>query len=649
MADPTGNPTPTPPPTPPPTTVSSSAVPDAGATDVTQTTPPRTPATTAAPTPAATPAQPTTPSPTAPTTPQGIPASALPRGRATGVHGILAHIALGAMAGLAEATKTAGGAVRQGFSNLAYNSPRAQELRESQQRLAAQKQAMVESQQRMQLAQQENQREALKSMDEHQLNLLNQHAASMQAIKYGLDIQGLKLSNDAEEMKQDAQFYSLISEAAAGNPTLLGPAKKVPHQKQGVGALGATPGEDVMGAEDGKNIGSGDYFPVPTGKSDTPISLGYTSWLKSTVNPQDFTITTAWKIDDKGNAVPVAHQTIPKGSESLYNIALQQLASDTQLATMRDRFNAAQASQEAATKTKLTEAQTAEAGAQAYKATEEGKAAGMMAGIGNPALTGDAYAASLPPMMQDLVHGMLNYQADPQSIGRGKEREALVAATIHADPNAGTPKAWSMSQYNERYNFMKEYGSSTRGAGATKDRINTAIGHLNYLAQAVPYLAQNNVTALNSIANAIGVQTGSSAKVVYDAIALKAASEAAAAMKGGGTSPTNDEIEQQFKLFRASLPPQVQMQQIRAQFSLLQTQVDTLRSHFEQVMGKSPADAGQPIVYTQNQPILAKWLGRTSGPAGGGQQQVPTGATPLYSKSTGQVAGYMLNGKVTRF
>ena len=87
---------------------------------------------------------------------------------------------------------------------------------------------------------------------------------------------------------------------------------------------------------------------------------------------------------------------------------------------------------------------------------------------------------------------------DPKDLPRGKEKLPFMAALTHAYPD------WSEPKYEERYNYLKEYGSSTKGDGATRNRLNTAIGHLDALSQASNALSSNNVPLLAKIATEIG-------------------------------------------------------------------------------------------------------------------------------------------------
>lgn len=189
--------------------------------------------------------------------------------------------------------------------------------------------------------------------------------------------------------------------------------------------------------------------------------------------------------------------------------------------------------------------------------------------------------------------------------GQKDRRTAVNQIRQLIDPN------FEEAQYKPRQNFLKEYESTTRGAGASKDRANTAVGHLNMLAQASTALARNDVRLLNSIANAFGVATGASPKIVYDTIAEKAAGEAAGAVKGGNASATDAEIKAVVKTFDSSNGPRQQLDGIKAQLGLLRTQFSTIANHFQQEMGETPSEFGAPVAYPSNQEVIAKWFAPT--------------------------------------
>lgn len=246
--------------------------------------------------------------------------------------------------------------------------------------------------------------------------------------------------------------------------------------------------------------------------------------------------------------------------------------------------------------------------------------------IGDFTKFGNDFLMSIPIQMRDVVSKTAFYHLDPAVLGRSANRGQVVEAAVHLNPNFDGPN------YKLRYDWVNNY-QGEGPVGQSRMRMNTAVAHLDLLASASKALAQNNVTLLNQYANAIGTATGDSAKVVYDAIALKAASEAAGAQKGTA-SPTDQDIQNNFKQFNSSLAPQTQMGNVAAQYLLLKSQENTLRDLFIQNMnGSTPEQLGRPVLSDNNQKIMDKWI---SSPQAGAvtsgqsvtQTNIPTNPTP---------------------
>lgn len=263
--------------------------------------------------------------------------------------------------------------------------------------------------------------------------------------------------------------------------------------------------------------------------------------------------------------------------------------------------------------------------------------ADMTAPVGDYSLNGDAFIQTLPPPMQDTVKAIATYNIAPEALGRSQDRKNYVDAAVHYDPTFDEKK------YKQRFDFMRKWQSGQFGNG----RLNTALGHLDMLDKAGNALAQNDLPAMNAIANQVGVQTGADAKVVFDTIARKAAGEAAGAIKGGASAATEPEIESVYANFNSKASPKQRHGTIGANIGLLKTQIETLDNMYQQAMEKTPESGGHPVVYPQNQPILAKW-----GMASGSHSEqpatppgVPKDASHIYKDGSGNVVGYALGGK----
>jgi hypothetical protein len=581
-------------------------------TPVAAATPASTPDTSAASAPQPNTAQPTqaTPAPTAqaappqnPDAPATAPARSLPPSRNTGVHGILGGVLMGALAGgVAHIAAKAGAGIKNRASNFVQNSPYAQELKNQALERQAKQQAMEEAK--------------TKSVDEHTESMVRVNSMSLDNMHKVAENAHLDKMYPLIEGEQRGVLMKQVEEQNAVDRDLLSTLEQIgvhvdtSHFAEGEPWAQLTPTHAT-------DIGQGNKFSLSNGETGPKADLAFVSndELQQTVLPHDVSVATDWKMDPKTGAMTPIYSTLHAGHDTALTALIAHDAGMKNFNEYQGMYAKQLQAQSEAAKTGLEKAQTGEAQtagtknvAEAREADARAKLDLTQAGVGDPSLAGDAYIKSLPPLDQDLVNGLLHYQVKPADLGRG-DRKAVLAAAIHASGGQ-----WSDAQYNERYNFLKEWGDTKNGAGATKDRLNTAIGHLNYLASASKALANGDIVQLNKLANNLGVQTGNSAKIVYNAIAMKAAAEAAGAMKGGGNAPTDPEIESQFKSFDADNAPGQRMGNIGAQYGLLDTQADTLKSHFQQVMGVSSDQFGQPVLYPQNQQILSQWRG-------GGQQQ----------------------------
>lgn len=219
--------------------------------------------------------------------------------------------------------------------------------------------------------------------------------------------------------------------------------------------------------------------------------------------------------------------------------------------------------------------------------------------------TGDAYLATVEQPIRNNVKTLGDYDADPSMLGRGgANRGSVMSAVAQYRPG------WNEANYKERYDYIKGYQNSVSGDGATRSRINTALGHLDLLGQARDGIGKSDFRALNQLANEYGIQTDKPGPVLYNLVAEKAATEAAAAT---GTI-TKEEIDSQRRNLQLNAGPAQQHQQIAGNVRLLKTQIDTLENNFKQAMGASSDELGRPVVYAQNKPIIDKWTAAKSTP-----------------------------------
>lgn len=556
------------------------------------------------------------------------PANSVAPSRTNGVHGVLSGIVMGALAGAAHGLQKTGSTFKRGMTNLANNSPVAQKLQDENL-------ARAKTRQEMQLAQQKAQQEQLKSEDEHT-------AAGDKHAQDAVVTNGLSLDNAHKVVEnghleslypglEQEQRNTLLDQTRAQNAADLDFASTL----ESIGIhLDTTngPGHANLTPTHAQDVASGKQTMLSNGKTGDDAGYAFVSSqeLQNSVLPSDVKVATDWNLDPKTGKINPVYSTLKAGQNTAWDALIGHNAG-------MKKFNELQAQEVSKATLASEQAKAAEAKAaaakdygEANKANAEAKLAQGGVTDTNKMLTGDAFIATLPPAMQDQVRGVIKYKVDPAVFGRqGAQRTAITTAAMHADPT------WSEPEYKERYNYLQEYGSSTKGDGATRNRLNTAIGHLDLLSQAGDALAQNNIPKLNELANAIGVATGSSAAPVYDAIAEKAGGEIAGAVKGGGNAATDPALEKAAEHLNHNMSHDARKGVMQAQAQILQTMAGTITGKFQQLMKQSPDAFGQPVLYGGNAEKLQRL-------ASGGP---PVGAVPIIVN--GQTIGYSTDGGKT--
>jgi len=131
-----------------------------------------------------------------------------------------------------------------------------------------------------------------------------------------------------------------------------------------------------------------------------------------------------------------------------------------------------------------------------------------------------------PVGIQSVIKGQGEYRIKPPDPNTPQGRAAM-AQILKAYPD------YDPSKFAARNAFITGMG---RGSvdGRTLDSFRTITGHLQTLAQVSDALKSNNVRAINSIANAYGVQTGSDAVTNFRLVGRAVASEIMSALRRTG-------------------------------------------------------------------------------------------------------------------
>ena len=411
-------------------------------------------------------------------------------------------------------------------------------------------------------------------------------------------------------------------------------------------------GYDNLGTQDAKDVANGTSVHVQNGQVGPDkhgVARLNVNELKNTPISAPITIGTELKWNPKTHDVDATKfQTLPADGITTANDAL------TLYGQGQARIFQIKSEQNALVEAAQKRADLADKQADAFEKTEQGYKAKSEAGMAQAGITdqnknlkGEEFVKTLPSGIQDLVRGMGTYALDSKDLPRGKEKLPIEAAVLHAYGGNG-PGGWTEMKYQERHDYLKEYGSSKSGDGATRRRIATAVQHGDMLnSPAITQaLAQHNLPALNALANEFGVQTGSDADQVYDAIADKFAGEVAGAVKGGAGQATDPAIDNARTHLKSRNAPQVRNDIMKGLMGILQSQVHTVDGAFTTTMGKSPADFGQPVVPADIQATLDKY--NKGGGANAVPPTVPDGKFAERDKA-GNITGYADDAKGTNY
>ena len=547
--------------------------------------------------------------------------------------GMLAGILTGALKGAETAAKTAG----KGALAVAKSTAIGQRLQDQNLQRAAVKQQMGQEKQ--------------KALDEHQESVLRANKMTLDNISQAQKNYQDKISDENLNETNRLTIQGLRDQRNAAVRDMVSTIESIdPRIVDSVHFAPGAPAQ-YLTADHGTDAGNGDIIGIQNGQTgdDADIYWLDNSKLQGTPLPYDEKVAVDYNFNPKTGDMTPVYQTLTAGKQNLLDLVTAVQGGIKKYNMFMDMYAKQLANEQVVAGTKEKETGAEKDIAEANKANADAKLTISLAGGGggNEKLEGQAFLDSIPPgTIKDDVLGVIRYEMDPQTLGRGQQRALVVADAIHA-----TGGKWSMGQYKERYDYVQQYGSGDKGEGAQRDRMNTAIGHLDLLNQASQALPSNSLQVLNRIANTIGVQTGNNAQVVYAGIAQKAAAEAAAATKGGGSSPTDEDIKAQVSLFNASQSLSQRTSNIRSQMQLIKTTAGTIHDHFTNVMGVTPEDFGQPVLFGQNQAIVDKWTnGPATGPSAGNQpgqipNWVPQGATSVHrNASDPTVIGWVQNG-----
>lgn len=193
----------------------------------------------------------------------------------------------------------------------------------------------------------------------------------------------------------------------------------------------------------------------------------------------------------------------------------------------------------------------------------------------------EAAIASLPSGTQALIKKIASYEMDLKAVTslRGGERERIASLVAQYDPT------FDMSQYTARAATRKDF-TSGKAAGNIRS-INTAVKHLDSLANAAEKLDNRAVQLWNALANKVITSVGDPRVVRFNSAANAVESEMASVFKGMGA--TDQEIKAWRDQLNASQSPEQLNVAIDTMIELMGGRLAALENQWQTNMGK-PVD-----------------------------------------------------------
>jgi hypothetical protein len=175
---------------------------------------------------------------------------------------------------------------------------------------------------------------------------------------------------------------------------------------------------------------------------------------------------------------------------------------------------------------------------------------------------------------------------------------------------------FDQTTYQAKNKLIQSYTSGTQSKEI--NAINTAMGHVKVLDDAVDALNNGNVQLLNSIGNKLGIATGSTPQTTFQAIVHRVGPEITTAyLPGGGGEGERIANE---KDFSENLAPQQLHDNAAITVKLLRSKVGALENQYQNTVGRN--DFNQRFITPEAQAAFDKFGGGNSGgslPSGSGR------------------------------
>lgn len=224
----------------------------------------------------------------------------------------------------------------------------------------------------------------------------------------------------------------------------------------------------------------------------------------------------------------------------------------------------------------------------------------------NAGVHGDDFLNTLSPSIRNTVKRIGDYRDDESMLTRitTKHPEVLSYISQYAPD-------FDRTNYDAKRKLMIDYTSGTHSKEI--NAVNTAMGHVAELGDAIDALKNGDIKFINSIANKLQIQTGGTAAATVALIARRVAPEIATVYTptgGGQTERIADE-----KDFDFSLGADILKTNISKTVDLLRSKIGALESQYKNTVGRD--DFEKRFITPQAKGALQKYSTHAAGGQGG--------------------------------
>jgi hypothetical protein len=220
----------------------------------------------------------------------------------------------------------------------------------------------------------------------------------------------------------------------------------------------------------------------------------------------------------------------------------------------------------------------------------------------NPPLAGKPTVDQVPPQIKPMVQSILDYKSKmPPISARGGVPSALNYWVKQIDPS------YDEAEFPARNKFLTNI---TSGPMAKElNSINTALGHVGVLGDAVAALKNGNVQVLNKIANGVGAQFGATPQTTFNAIVHRVGPELVSAYTQGGGGQGERSIAEAD--FDPKMGTDQLMNNVGITAKLLRSKIGATENQYKQTMKRD--DFQQRFITSEAQSTLDKFSPKSAG------------------------------------